>query len=86
MNIKKIMAEGDPALKNKLRDILKELDFVDVNPSWDITLKCFTVMKVLPLDSTIPVQFMELLINEDLHGSVKRYEKGSDICVFKLYN
>jgi len=85
VDVNKILSEENPDVKNKFRDILKEVGFVEINPSFDRTLKCFTVMKVIPLDSDIPVKYAELVSQQKLKGSVKRFEPGSKICVFKLY-
>ena len=77
----------DSNLKNKQKNILKSIGLQDFEASYDRTLKCFVVMKVLTPEeaSVMPNKYIENINEQNLKGDVRQYEKNSPIWSFKIY-
>ena len=72
-------------IKTKHKAIMKKLGFGDINPAYDSTLKCFTVIKVLDevQEKIIPISYTKLIKDQGLKGSVRNYE--GNIWIFKIF-
>ena len=83
--MKMIHEESDSKVKHIQKNILKEIGLIDVEPSYDRTLKCYTLIKVLTeeQEDVIPVKYLELIADKKLKGGVRNYE--GDIWIFKLF-
>ena len=82
-----IKIEMNEVAKKEFRAILKEVGVVtEGEPTFDNSLKTFTVLKVLNENNYFALtRFMEIIKERKLKGKVNQYDKGSDIWVFKLY-
>ena len=77
----------DSNMKNKQKNILKSIGLQEFETSYDRTLNCFVVMKVLTPEEALvlPDKYMKSINEQNLKGKARQYEKNSPIWTFKIY-